>query len=219
MLAFACFVLNISMLGEIFDITPSDKAFIAWGSLALLLAYSCDLRLLLGAGIVCLIAFISARTGTIAGCYWLYFGERPENFFPAAAMLLAVPALIRHQRFPDFPPVYRVFGLLTIFLPMLVLANWGELSYLDADPDAIKRTYQVAGFVASAAATWVGVRRNWNHVVITGVTFFMIFLYTKFYDWWWEVMPKYLFFLVLGLAAVLFLLVLRRLRMATGGTT
>jgi len=45
---------------------------------------------------------------------------------------------------------------------------------------------------------------------------FCIFLYTKFFDWWWEVMPKYLFFLVLGLCAVLILLVLRRLRRAHG---
>jgi uncharacterized membrane protein len=217
MLAFACFVLNISMLGQIFDITPSDKAFIAWAALAALLAYSCDLRLLLGAGIVCLVAFIAARVGTFGGCYWLYFGERPENFFPAAAVLLAVPALVPHQRFPAFPAIYRVFGLLTVFLPMLVLANWGQLSYLDLDPDAIKRSYQVLGFIGSVAATWLGVRRNWGHVVNTGVTFFLIFLYTKFFDWWWDVMPKYLFFLVLGLTAVLFLLVLRRLRSAAKG--
>jgi uncharacterized membrane protein len=48
--------------------------------------------------------------------------------------------------------------------------------------------------------------------VNTGMTFFVIFLYTKFFDWWWEIMPKYLFFLVLGLTAILLLLVLRRLR-------
>lgn len=216
MLAFVCFVLNVSMLGQIFDITPSDKAFVAWGALALLLAYSCDLRLLLGAGILCFVAFISARTGTIGGMYWLYFGERPENFFPAAAILFAVPQLIRHERFAGFAAIYRVFAMLTVFLPMLVLANWGWLSYLDLDPDIIKYGYQVLGFIGSAAATWLGVRRGWNHVVNTGITFFLVFLYTKFFDWWWEAMPKYLFFLVLGLTAVLFLIVLRRLRGASG---
>ncbi len=30
----------------------------------------------------------------------------------------------------------------------------------------------------------------------TGNVFFTIFLYTKFYDWWWDWMPKYLFFLL-----------------------
>jgi len=49
-------------------------------------------------------------------------------------------------------------------------------------------------------------------VVNTGMTFFVIFLYTKFYDWWWDIMPKYLFFLVIGLSAVLLLIVFKRLR-------
>jgi uncharacterized membrane protein len=212
MVAFACFVLNIAMLGQIFNITPSDKALLPWAAFALLLAYTCDLRLLLATGILCLIAFVSARTGTWAGTYWLYFGERPENFFPAAIVLFFAPQIVPHERFAGFAAIYRVFGLLTLFLAMLVLANWGEVSYLDLDPDVVQGFYQVLGFAGSAAAVWLGVRRHWPEVVNTGVSFFVIFLYTKFYDWWWETMPKYLFFLVLGLTAVLFLVVLRRLR-------
>ena len=71
------------------------------------------------------------------------------------------------------------------------------------------------GFVLSAGSIWLGARRGWGEVVNTGATFFVVFLYTKFFDWWWESMPKYLFFLVLGLTAVLLLVVMRRLR-ATG---
>src|SRR5688500_6284441 len=94
MVAFACFVLNVSLLGWMFNITPSDNAFIAWAALALLLAYTFDLRLLLGAGLLCVIAFIAARTGTWSGLYWIDFGERPENFFPAAAILFLVPIVL-----------------------------------------------------------------------------------------------------------------------------
>ena len=212
MVTFACFVLNVSMLGQIFNITPSDKALIVWGALAFLLAYTCDLRLLLVAGIVCLVAFISARMGTWRGMYWLYFGQRPENFFPAAALLFLLPQFVQQHRFTGFAAIYRIFGLLTLFLPVLVLANWGQASYLNIDPGVVKGMYQVFGFAGSAAAIWLGARRHWPEVVNTGITFFVIFLYTKFYDWWWEIMPKYLFFLVLGLTAVLFLVVLRRLR-------
>ena len=214
MVAFACFVLNVAMLGQIFNITPSDKAFIVWAAYAMLLAYACDLRLLLAAGIICLVAFVSARTGTISGLYWLHFGERPENFFPAAALLLLAPQFVRHDRFAGFPAVYRVFGLLTLFLPVLVLSNWGRASHLDFDPKLIEGAYQVLGFAGSATAIWFGMRRSWPEVVNTGMVFFVIFLYTKFFDWWWEIMPKYLFFLVVGLTAILFLVVLRRLRSA-----
>jgi uncharacterized membrane protein len=212
MVAFACFVLNIMMLGSIFNITPSDKAFIAWAAFAFLLAYAADLRLLLGMGIICMVAFVAARTGTISGMYWLQFGERPENFFPAALLLFAVPAVAKHTRRPDFPAVYRVCALLTLFVPMIVLANWGRWSYLPFSRDAIEVLYQVFGFAGTACAIWIGVREQWRHVVNTGVTLFIVLMYTKFFDWWWEAMPKYLFFLVLGLTAILFLVVLRRLR-------
>lgn len=212
LVAFACFVLNISMLGQIFNITPSDKALLPWAAFAFLLAYACDLRLLLAAGILCLIAYVSARTGTWSGMYWLHFGERPENFFPAAIMLFFAPQLINHRRFPGFAATYRVFALLTLFVPMLVLANWGEISYLNVDRKVVEGFYQVLGFLGTAAAIWLGVKRHWPEVVNTGVTLFVIFLYTKMYDWWWEVMPKYLFFLVLGLTAVLLLVVFKRIR-------
>jgi uncharacterized membrane protein len=200
------------MLGQIFDITPSDKALLPWAAFALLLAYACDLRLLLAAGILCIVAFVSARTGTWSGMYWLYFGERPENFFPAAIAMFFVPQLLDHRRFHGFGAIYRVFGLLTLFLPMLVLANWGEISYLDFDRKLIQGFYQILGFAGTAATMWLGAKRHWPEVVNTGLTFFVIFLYTKFYDWWWEIMPKYLFFLVIGLSAVLLLVVFKRLR-------
>lgn len=212
MVAFTCFVLNIAMLGQIFNITPSDKALLPWAALAFLLAYTCDLRLLLAAGILCMVAFIAARAGTWTGMYWIYFGERPENFFLPAVVLFFIPQLIRHDRFPGFAAIYRVFGLLTLFLPVLVLANWGYLSYLDMDRNVLQGAYQVFGFVGTGAAVWLGARRHWPEVINTGVTLFVIFLYTKFFDWWWESMPKYLFFMVLGLSAILLLLVFRRLR-------
>lgn len=216
LVAFACFVLNIMMIGQIFNITPSDKALLPWAAMAFLLAYACDLRLLLGAGILCMIAFVAARVGTWGGVYWLSAGERPENFFAAAAALLAMPRLALHRRYPGFEAIYRVFGLLAFFLPALVLSNWGDGSYLDLDRNTIEGGYQLAGFVGGALAIWVGARRDWPDMVNTGITFFVVFLYTKFFDWWWESMPKYLFFLVLGLAAVLILLVLRRLRGVIG---
>jgi uncharacterized membrane protein len=212
LVAFACFVLNVAMLGQIYNITPTDRALLPWAALAFLLAYTCDLRLLLAAGICCVIAYVQARIGTWHGVYWLHTGERPENFFPVAALLFAFPLLVDHRRFPDFAPIYRVFGLLCLFLPMLVLSHWAHGSYLDLDPDLIEGGYQLAGFVASALVIWLGARRGWSETVNTGIVFFVIFLYTKFYQWWWEIMPKYLFFLVIGLTAVLILLILKRLR-------
>jgi len=218
LITFACFVLNIFVLGQIYNITPSDKAFIVWGALAFLLAYTCDVRLLLAAGIFCIGGVISARIGVWSGCYWINFGHRPENFLPVAAMLFAFPFVIHHQRYTAFEIIYRVFGLLTFFIPVLILSYWGAISYLYIDDDTIEAMYQIIGFAGSAALIAFGIRKGLNDVVNTANTFFVIFLYTKVYDWWWEWMPKYLFFLLVGLIAVLILFVFKRIRGMTKAT-
>lgn len=212
MVTFACFVLNLSMFGQMFNITPSDNAFLVWAIFAFLIAYASDSRLLLAAGIICLACFLSARMGTWSGYYWLSFGMRPENFFPAAILLFLTPFLFSQKQFSNFDITYRVFAMLLFFIPVLILSNWGYGSYLNFSSDLIEGVYQTTGFAVSAAAIWLGIRKNWSEVVNTGNVFFVIFLYTKFYDWWWDWMPKYLFFLIIGLTAVLFLMIFKRLR-------
>ena len=70
--------------------------------------------------------------------YWLDAGKRPENYFPVAVLLFATPMVIPHRRFAGFDTIYRVFGLLCLFLPMLVLSHWGHGSYLDLDTKAVE---------------------------------------------------------------------------------
>ena len=211
LVALTCFILNLSVIGQIFNITPSQNAFLAWSAFAFLFAYGYGLRLMLVAGMLCLLAFLAATVGTWSGCYWLSFGERPENFVVAGTLLTLVP-LIPHRRHSHFAAGYRVFGLLTVFIAILILANWGGSSYLPGSPELIEYGYQTAGFVLAAGAIALGIRRRWSGVTNLSATFFVLYLYTKFFDWWWDWLPKYLFFLLLGLVAIGLLLVLKRLR-------
>jgi hypothetical protein len=57
---FAAFVLNLSMFGQIFTITPSQNAFLVWGALALILAYTYHLKLVLVAGLTSLMGYLAA---------------------------------------------------------------------------------------------------------------------------------------------------------------
>ncbi len=217
LVAFTCFVLNLSVLGIIFNITPTQNAFIAWGSLALILAYTYGLRLQLVAGMTCIMSYLAATVGTWSGCYWLSFGERPENFI-VAGTLLAVAAVIPHRRYPAFPGLYRSYGLLAIFISILILANWGQISYLPWSSNFIEGGYQIAGFVLAGAMIALGIIRRWPGTTNLASTFFVLYLYTKLFDWWWGWLPKYLFFLLLGLIAIGLLLVLKRIRgLARGG--
>lgn len=216
LIAFTCFVLDLSVLGTIFNITPSQNAFLVWGAFAMLLAYASGLRLMLIAGMTCLMGYLAANVGIWWGCYWLSFGERPENFIFAGA-LLALPGTVPHREHDNFPNLYRGYGLLAIFIAILILSNWGRGSYLPWSPGLIEAAYQIFGFLLAAAVIALGIRRQWPGLTHLGSTFFVLYLYTKLFDWWWEWMPKYLFFLLIGLSAVLILLVLRRLRTAARG--
>ena len=213
MVSFACFVLNLVMLGQIFNITPSENAMLVWAGFGFLLAYTFDVRLLLAIGILSLAGFIAARTGSWSGMYWLSFGERPENFFLPALLIFTVPLWLKQQHYSGFAPVYRVFGCLLLLLPVLVLSNWGEGSYLFWDADVIEGSYQLLGFILSAGLITLGIRQHWPDVINTGNAFFVLFLYTKLFDWWWEVMPRYLFFLVIALSSLLMLFVYKRIRL------
>jgi uncharacterized membrane protein len=174
------------------------------------------LRLMLVAGMTCLMGYLAATVGTWSGCYWLSFGERPENFIVAGALLFAA-GFLPHRRHGGFPNLYRGYGLLAIFIAILILANWGRISYLPWSPDLVEGAYQVLGFLLAGGVIALGIRQRWPGITNLGSTFFALYLYTKFFDWWWDWMPKYLFFLLLGLSAILILLVLKRVRAAARG--
>jgi len=112
----------------------------------------------------------------------------------------------------EFAPIYRVFGLIVVLIAVLVLSHWGMGSYLLMPAKRVEHLYQTAGFVISALVIWLGIRRSWPGVTNLGSTFFVIFLYTKLFDWWWDSLPKYLFFLILGGIALVLLVMLRKMR-------
>ena len=51
----------------------------------------------------------------------------------------------------------------------------------------------------------------------TASAFLVLFVYAKCFDWWWDWMPRWLFFLVLGGMALAVMVVLKRLQARPGG--
>ena len=216
LVALAAFVLNLTVLGSIFNIAPTAKALLAWGALAVILSYRYGLRLPLAGGLVALAIYVAAEAVSLSGGFWGSFPERPETLLPAGLAMLAIPLLAHHENRPGFPPVYRLLGLLLTFLVLLLLGNMGQLSFLPLSRKAAGAIYQTAGFAAAIAAIWTGVRKGVPESVNLGSGFFAIYLFNRLYVWWWDWMPKYLFFLTLGIIALILLAVFRRLR-ARGG--
>ena len=202
LVAFACFVLNLNILGTIFNITPSPKAFLVWGVMALMVAYHMGLRLLLLAGLLCILGYLSATVGTFWGIYWLSFGERPENFIIAGVIMLALPLIFKHRQYYNFPWFYHLIGLLSIFISLLIMGHCGRCSYSLMDNDTLEIIYQTVGLISAGIVIWLGIHFHYSGVTNIGATFFTIFLYTKFFDWWWDFLPKYMFFFILSIISL-----------------
>jgi uncharacterized membrane protein len=213
LVTFGAFVLNLNGLGSVFNLTPSRNGLLAWGAFALLLAYTYRLRLPLAAALVCLVSYLAASFSSWGGGHWLAFPQRPENFLLGGLILIAIPACRFQRRFAEFDWLYRTFGLLTLFLAILILSENGALSYVPMRATAVETLYQAAGFAAAGLSTWMGIRARLAGVANLGAAFFTLLLYLRFYHWWWDWMPGYLFFLIIGLVSIGLLVVFRRLRM------
>lgn len=210
LLAAASFVIGLPVLAALFNTALPPEALLAWAAFCGALAYAYGLRLLLVAAILFGLGFAGTLAGPTHLCIWEAFGHRPEAFLPAGALLLAVPALAPHRAHPGFPPAWRALGLLSLFLPILILGRAGNASFFRLSPGTIEAGYQILGFVLAALAVWLGVRSARPEVTNVAGGAFVAYLYVKLYDWWWAFLPRWVFFLLLGLVAVALLLLLRR---------
>lgn len=214
--AFAAFVLTLQGLGQIFAITPTAALFPALALFALVLAYGYALLLPLVAGLVCLSIWLATLTARWGGGWWLDVTHSFENFLFSGAVVFAL-SFLRQPRFPEFPAIFRLVGLGQAFLALLVLSYAGETSRLPLDGDAAEGLYQVVSLLAAAAMIALAIARRWPETVYLSSGALIVYLVAKYFDWWWDVMPRWLFFLLLGLFALALLWLFRRLRARLAG--
>jgi uncharacterized membrane protein len=166
---------------------------------------------MLAASLAAVILWVACCVGVFTGMTWDSFWQRPESVMIGGMLAFWTPAVLRTAP-AGFAAVHRLVGLMSILLPVLILGFSGDVSWLPQKSDTVEDLYQVLGFVLSSAAIALGVRRGWLEVTRAGAAGFVIFLFIKLFDWWWEWMPRYLFFLLLGAIALLILWLLRRAR-------
>ncbi|MFN7996121.1 MAG: DUF2157 domain-containing protein [Bryobacteraceae bacterium] len=208
----ASFIMNLAVVGDIFNIVSTERALLAWGTLAMLLAYRYRLRLMLAIGLFLLVGYTTAAFAAEMGYRWVGFHERPEHYIFLGLILFGAPLVIRHVHHSDFPPVYRLLGALTFFTAILSLAELGASSYLPWSTGNIERFYEISGLLLAASAIWLGIARAWNGIVNTGAVFFVVFLFTRLYHWWWDWLPRYLFFAIIGGLSIALVWAFRQLR-------
>jgi uncharacterized membrane protein len=210
------FVMALNALGAIFNLAPSVHALLAWGSFATLVAYAYGLRLPLAAGLLLLSSYSAGLGVSAMGGFWgSCLEEWPESLLPAAMVVYAIPLLGgRHDRH-NFRMVYYLCGSGAAVFALFLLSLDGQSSLLPLAPGAVETLYQVISLVVSAGLVFHGLRLGRNGLVNLGSAAFVVFLYVRLHTWWWDLLPKYLFFFVIGLTAIALLTIFRRLRAQT----
>jgi hypothetical protein len=112
---------------------------------------------------------------------------------------------------------WRIAGTFAVAMSILVMGINGEFSWLGPGT-AVEGLYQVLGFVTFTGMVWWGLRHDDAVLARGGAAALVVYLLFRMADWFWEAIPDWLFFLMLGGFAFAVLLVLRRVRLRARAT-
>lgn len=205
----AAFVMQLVMLGQLFNTTGSVHVIVVVGLFALSLGLAYELSIPFVIGVVALITYAAALTVVAMGGYW-------GTFIDDAPEVILLPSAVAAFAASYAPAGVRMWGravaLAMLLVPLLVLTTTGTASLLPWSPDAIEAFYQVVAVLVAIVTIAVGLKVGYPEVFGIGSTFAAIFLLLRFIDWWWDWMPRYLFFLLMAALALLFLWAMRLAR-------
>jgi uncharacterized membrane protein len=209
------FAINLGTLGQLFNLPDSRTALLAVGAFALLLAYGYGLTLPLIVGIGGIGGWLWTLGAIPLGIWWRDGFGVIEPLLLVGLLALTAPAWIRGPA--KFAPWWRGVGAVALVLGLLLAESVGTLSvFATADLDAIETGYKLVGAVVLTALVVWGIRRDQRVVMQIGSAGAVLYLCMRMVDWFWDLVPQWLFFLLVGAFALAVLLVLRRLRRARG---
>lgn len=214
--ALAAFVADLQSMQDAFALTPSPHVFGAWALFGALLAYAFGLRLVFAGAILCVVAWIAAALGALAGGPYADAFSAPEHVAAGGVVAFTAGWLPLHRRL-GLSAVCRGLGG-SVFLLMLVVLTVEGGSLLPISRGTAETLYQVLGPLAAATLILAGIRRGWSETPIIATIALSLMILLRFADWWWDRLPHYVFFLLVGALAVATLVVLRLVRRRPGAT-
>jgi uncharacterized membrane protein len=95
---------------------------------------------------------------------------------------------------------------------LLVLSVDGVDTLAPLEPRTARAVYQALMLVVCVAVLVVSLQRRWSESWKLAAVMLAVFLLTRYVDWFWDLLPAYVFFLILAALAFIWLLALRRIR-------
>lgn len=211
LVAYGAIWLAIIELSRTLDVPLVPASVWAAGLFGVALALAYGFQVLLGLSLFALVVALAGSLFQVAGSPWPALVEFPEIVLLVGFAVSALaPSLGRAHR--PFAAVTRLVGLGVAMLALLMLGGWPQTSLIPAPDHAVAVLYQVLTVLVCVIVLVLAIRNRWNESVGLASIVLTLFLLSRFVEWFWDRIPRYLFFLVLAVLAFGWLFALRRVR-------
>ncbi|MBS1503964.1 MAG: DUF2157 domain-containing protein [Bacteroidetes bacterium] len=169
------------------------------------LAYRLDSRLIWLFALVSMGSWFGTETGYQTHWSYYFLGMNyPLRFVVFGLVLVASCHLLRRKKwFGNFWELTYVMGLLYLFVSLWLISVFGNYGTIDSwwKVRQISLFYWgiIAGIIAAAFMVY-GLKRNDVVAREFGVTFLLIFIYTKYFEYFWDRTNHTLFFAILAIS-------------------
>jgi len=168
-------------------------------------------RLILGFALLSLLVAMAGSLFQAAGYPWPDIFQHLDVLtlvaFVSSALATRLAQLDR-----SFAVVTRLVGFGVGLLGLLIMSSEADTSLLPAGRRTTEAIYQMVMLITCVTLLILGLRRHWTETVRLAAVALTLFLLMRFSDWFWEALPRYVFFLILAAIALAWLLVLGRIR-------
>lgn len=155
-------------------------------------------------GLISLSLWFGAETGYLSG-YGAYFlgMNYPVRFILFGGMIIVASFFIGKSKFMHVSKSTYIMGLLNLFLALWIMSifgNYGDMTIWHVASGAERFIWSLLfGLAAVASIVW-GLKNDDGIARGFGITFLFINLYTKYFEYFWDVFHKAIFFALLALS-------------------
>lgn len=197
----------IAFLGKTFDRGTGHFSILFLISVLIygIMARKFNSRLIWAFALISLGSWFGTETGYQTDWSYYFLGMNyPLRFVLFGALLVAFSSAMRKMHKLDyFRELTYIIGLLYLFISLWLLSIFGNFGTLE-DWLKVKQVelfyWGIISIVISLAFTFYGLRRKDEIAREFGITFLLINLYTKYFEYLWDVTDKTIFFSILAVS-------------------
>lgn len=215
LVAYGTFWLAVWVLSDTLNFPLSPPWIWAGVLFGLALALPYRFRLILASTLGTLIVAIAGSIVQAGGHPWNAIFEHFDLLMVAAFGSTLLASRLGHL-YAGFAPVTRFVGVSVGLIGLLILSTFGGASLLPLSNRTTELVYQAVMLVVCVGLIAIGIRRRWTETVYLAAAIFTVFLMVRYVDWFWDLVPSYVFFGTLAAIAFGWLLALRRVRARLG---